>query len=142
MHTSTRPLTVETEAVPKRVRRVHRNDIPATVEARVPQIQWTEPAEFPVGGTYHGHEGVKAYLSQSRAGWAEGRSEPERFIVASDNIIVFVPARARLTDRTAWRETRLADVFTFHNGKAIQVRAFADRRQALEWAGVKSSDAN
>jgi ketosteroid isomerase-like protein len=41
-----------------------------------------------------------------------------------------------------WHEGRLADVYTFRNGKAIQMRAFADRRQALEWAGVKASDAN
>ena len=75
-------------------------------------------------------------------GWDEGRSEPERFIVAGDKIIVFVHARARLKDRTEWHEKRSADAFTFPNGKAIQVRAFADRRQALEWAGVKSSDAN
>jgi hypothetical protein len=27
-------------------------------------------------------------------------------------------------------------------GKAIQMRAFADRRQALEWAGVEGSDGN
>jgi ketosteroid isomerase-like protein len=39
-----------------------------------------------------------------------------------------------------WREGRLADVYTFRNGKAIQGRSFADRRQALEWAGVKASD--
>jgi len=50
--------------------------------------------------------------------------------------------RARLKDSTEWHETLLADVFTFRNGKAIQMRAFADRRQALEWAGVKGSDAN
>jgi uncharacterized protein len=137
MDTSTRPLTVETEALRKAYAAFNRNDIPATVEALDPQIQWTEPAEFPD----HGHKGVKAYLSQSRAGWAEGRSEPERFIVAGDKIIVFVHGQARLKDSTEWHETRLADVFTFHNGKAIQVRAFDDRRQALEWAGVKSSDA-
>ncbi len=50
--------------------------------------------------------------------------------------------RARLKDSTEWQETRLADVFTFRNGKAVQMRAFADRRQALAWAGVKRSDAN
>ena len=39
-------------------------------------------------------------------------------------------------------EGRLADVYTFRYGKAIQMREFADRRQALEWAGVEGSDAN
>jgi uncharacterized protein len=121
---------------------VNQNDIAATVEALDPQIEWTEPDEFACGGTYHGHGGVKAYLSQSRAAWAEVNSEPERLIVADDKIIVFVHTRVRPKDSTEWHETYLADVFTFRNGKAIQMRAFADRRQALEWAGVKDSDAN
>jgi ketosteroid isomerase-like protein len=138
----TAPLAVETEALRKAYAAFNRNDISATVEALDPQIEWTEPAEFPGGGTYHGHRGVEAYLSQSRAAWAEGQSEPERFIVAGDRIIVFVHARVRPKDSTEWHETRLADVFTFRNGKATQMRAFADRRQALEWAGVKDSDAN
>jgi uncharacterized protein len=135
-------LVVETEALREAYAAFNRNDIPATVKALDPQIEWTEPAEFPGGGTYHEHAGVQAYLSQSRANWAEGSSEPERFIVAGDKIIVFVHVRVRLKDSTEWHERRLADVFTFRNGKAIQMRAFADRRQALEWAGVKGSDAN
>ena len=50
--------------------------------------------------------------------------------------------RVRLRHNMEWHEGRLADVYTFRNGKAIQMRAFADRRQALEWVGVKTSDAN
>ena len=82
------------------------------------------------------------HTCRNRARWAEGRSEPERFIVAGDRIIVFVHVRARLKDSRQWHEARLADVFTFRNGKVIQMRAFADRQQALKWAGVKDSDAN
>ncbi|PWT83804.1 MAG: hypothetical protein C5B58_05880 [Acidobacteria bacterium] len=142
MDTSTRQLAVETEALKNAYAAFNRNDIAATVEALDPRIEWTEPAEFPGGGTYHGHEGVKAYLSQSRADWAEGSaSEPEKFIVAGDKIVVFVHVRARLRGSTEWHETRLADVFTFRNGKAIQMRAFADRQQALAWAGVQGLDA-
>jgi ketosteroid isomerase-like protein len=118
----------------------NRNDIAATVEALDPQIEWTEPSEFGGGGTYHGHDGVKAYLTQSRADWAEGSSEPERFITAGDKIVVFVHARVRLKDSTEWWETRLADVFTFRDAKAVSMRAFADRQRALEWAGVKDAD--
>jgi len=50
---------------------------------------------------------------------------------------VFVDVRARLKHEVEWREGRLADVYTFRNGKAIAMRSFPDRRQALEWAGVK-----
>jgi ketosteroid isomerase-like protein len=57
-------LAVETEALTKAYSTFNRNDIAATVEALDPQIEWTEPAEFPGGGPYHGHEDVRAYLSQ------------------------------------------------------------------------------
>ena len=112
----------------------NRNDMQAAVEMLDPEIEWTEPAEFLGGGTYHGPNEVKAYLTQSRAGWAEGGSEPERFVVAGENIVVFVHARVRPKGSSLWRETSLADVFTFRDGKAVHMRAFADRRQALEWA--------
>jgi uncharacterized protein len=74
--------------------------------------------------------------------WAEGSCEPERLIVAGDKIIVFVDVRARLKHEVEWREGWLADVYTFRNGKVIQMRSFPDRRQALEWAGVTALDAD
>jgi uncharacterized protein len=135
-------LAAETEALREAYAALNRNDIPAMVNAFDPQIEWTEPAEYPGGGTYRGHAGVEAHLSQARETWAEGSCEPERFIVAGDKIVVFVYVRVRLKHETEWREGRLADVYTFCNGKAIQMRSFADRRQALEWAGVNASDAN
>lgn len=76
------------------------------------------------------------YLRQSRAGWAEGSSEPERFISAGNRIIVFVYARFRKQGSNEWQEVRLADVYTVRAGKIVQMNAFRDREQALKWAGV------
>jgi ketosteroid isomerase-like protein len=119
----------------------NRGDIEAAVQSFDPQIDWTEPAEFPGGGTYHGREEVKRYLAQSRAAWAEGSSEPERFITSGNRIVVFVHARVRpripLKDSQQWQDVKLADVYTISNGHAIQMRAFADRHEALRWAGVE-----
>ena len=115
----------------------NRGDIEAAVEPLDAQIEWTEPVEFPGGGTYHGREGVKHYLTQSRAAWAEVSSEPERFITAANRIVVFVHARVRPKDSKEWQDVTLADVYTIHNGKAIQMRAFADRQEALRWVGVE-----
>ena len=112
----------------------NRGDMDAAVEALDAHIEWSEPAEFPGGGTYHGREGAKQYLSQSRAAWADVISEPEEFIPIGDRIVVFVYARVRPRNSTAWQEVRLADVYTFRNGKAIQMHAFADRQEALRWA--------
>jgi uncharacterized protein len=135
-------LAAETEALREAYAALNRNDIPAMVRAFDPQIERIEPADFPAGGTYHGLAAVQAHLSGARQTWAEGSCEPERFIVAGDKIVVFLYVRVRLKQETEWREGPLADVFTFRNGKVIQMRTFGDRQQALEWAGVKASDAN
>jgi ketosteroid isomerase-like protein len=135
-------LAAETEALRETYAALNRNDIEATVKIFDPQIAWIEPAEYPGGGTYHGHAAVKAHLSWARSTWAKGSCEPERFIVAGDKVIVFIYVRVRLKHETEWREGRHAAVYTFRNGTATEMRIFDDKRQALEWAGVKSSDAN
>jgi ketosteroid isomerase-like protein len=131
-------LAAETEALREAYAALNRNDIPATVEACDPQIEWTEP----LGGTYHGHAEVQAHLSKARDTWAEGSCEPERFIVAGDKIIVFLHVHVRPQHNMEWIDGDIADVYTFRNGKAIQMRHFPDRQQALEWAGVTASDAD
>ncbi|MGC2658472.1 MAG: TolC family protein [Bryobacteraceae bacterium] len=112
----------------------NRGDIAAAVAQLDPQIEWIEPAAFPAGGTYQGRAEVARYLTQSRAPWAEGSSEPERFIVSGDRVVVFVHARFRLLDSHEWREVRLADVYIFRDGTPVKMRAFADRDQAVAWA--------
>ena len=135
-------LAAEAEALREAYAALNRNDIPAFVAIFDSQIERIELAEFPQGGTYHGLEAVKAHVSLHRGNWAEGSCEPQRFIVAGDKVIVLAHVRVRLKHETQWREGSVTDVFTFRSGKATQFRTFADRRQALEWAGVKASDAN
>lgn len=115
----------------------NRGDIAAAVALLDPDIEWREPPEFPGGGLYHGRAGASEYLTQSRAAWADVQSEPERFIPAGDRIVVFVHARVRAHDSEEWLDVRLADVYTFRDGRPISMQAFADRADALRWAGVE-----
>ncbi len=142
MSKQTSSLATETEALRNVYAALNRNDIPAMVTAFDPQIEWIEFVESPTGGTYRGLAAVKAHFSEARGSWAEGSCEPERFIVAGDKIVVFVYVRVRLKHETEWREGRIADVYTFQNGKVIQARLFLDRSQALKWAGASASDIN
>ena len=119
----------------------NRGDMETAVQPLDAEIEWTEPAEFPGGGTYHGREAAKHYLTQSRAAWAEVSSEPERFIAHGNQIVVFVHARVRARGSDEWQDVRFADVYTFHDRKAIQMRAFADRREALRLVRVDDSGA-
>lgn len=142
MDKPTPSLSAETEALREAYAALNRNDIPGFVSVFDPQIERIEPSDFPQGGTYHGLEAVKEHVVKGRGTWAEGSCEPEQFIVAGDKVVVLAHVHVRLKDETEWREGRVADVYTFRNGKAIQYRTFFDEQQALEWAGVKAPGAN
>jgi len=116
----------------------NRGDINSALKPFDSRIEWSEPAEFPGGGTYHGVEGVKRYLTQSKAGIAEGTSEPEQFVISGNRVVVLVHVRVRRKGSDAWREVRIADVYTVKDGKAVQMRAFVDQQEALRWAGPKT----
>lgn len=133
-------MTPEMELVKETYAAINRNDVEAAVKAFDPQIERIEPPGFPSSGTYRGHAAVMAHISKGRNTWAEGGCEVERFIAAGDKIVAFVHVRVRLKDHTEWIDGRFADVYTFRNGKAIQFRTFGERREALDWAGVKASD--
>lgn len=114
----------------------NRGDMDAAVASLDENIEWIEPMEFPGGGSYQGRESAKQYLAQSRAAWAEVSSQPEQFIPAGNRMVVLVHARVQAKGSNEWQDVRLADVYTFRDGKAIQMRAFADRDEAMRWAGV------
>jgi len=135
-------LTPEAEALRDAYAALNRNDIPGFVKIFDPDIERIEPAGFPTAGTYRGLEAVTKHVSHGRSTWAEGACEPERLIVAGDKIIVLAHVRVRLKDHTDWIDGRIGDVYTFRDGKAIQFRTFGEQREALEWVGVKDSDAD
>jgi ketosteroid isomerase-like protein len=141
MAEQTQSLAAEIETLKETYAAINRNDIPAALKAFDPQMEWIEPHDYPGAGTYRGHAAVMANISKGRKTWAEGSCELERFIVVGDKVVAFVHVRVRLKDRTEWIDGRLADVYTFRNGKAIQMRSFGERQKALDWAGASVSDA-
>ena len=114
----------------------NRGDIDAAIRILDPGVEWIEPPEFPGGGTYHGVEGAKRYLTQSRAGAAQVISKPEQFIARGNRIVVFVHATVLPKGSSTWQDVRLADVYTFRNGRVTNMRAFANREDALRSVGV------
>jgi ketosteroid isomerase-like protein len=115
----------------------NRGDMAAAVVAMDPKVEWVEPPEFPGGDRpYRGPKEVMEYLANSRAGWEQGRSDPERLIPAGDKVVVFVHARFRRRGRAEWDDVRLADVYTFRGLVIVAMNAFASRDDALKFAGV------
>jgi ketosteroid isomerase-like protein len=116
----------------------NRGDIHGAVAGLDPNIDWREPVEFPGGGSYHGRAAVAGYLANSRANWAEGASQPRKFIVHGNRVVVFVHAHFRVKGAKTWNDVHLADVYTFRGGVPVAMQAFADREMAVRWVKAET----
>ena len=63
MGNPTPSLVAETEALREAYAALNRNDIPAMVTAFDPDIEWTEPDDYPGGGTHRGVAAVMAVVA-------------------------------------------------------------------------------
>jgi uncharacterized protein len=134
-------MSKEIEALEHFFAAVNRNDLQAVTRDFDPQIVRIEPEGFPTAGTYRGIAEVREHVRKGRGTWAEGSCEPEDFFANGDKVVVYLHARVRLNDSSEWVGGRFADGFVFCNGKITQYLSFAERAQALEWAGIEDSRA-
>jgi ketosteroid isomerase-like protein len=125
-----------TEALEQFFAAINRNDMTAITEDFDPEILRIEPEGFQTAGTYRGVAEVQVHITKGRGTWAEGTCEPERFLVNGNKVVVYLHARVRLEDSTEWTGGRFADGFVFRDGKIVEYLSFAERAQALEWAGI------
>ena len=130
-------LTPETKIVSEIFAALNRNDIPGVLQFFDPEIVRIEPAGHDTAGTYRGHAEVGPHLAKGRSTWAEGTCEPARFVVVGTRVVAWLVVHVRLKDKTDWIDGRLADVFTFKNGKVIEMRTFWETEDALKWVGVE-----
>ena len=119
---------------------VNRNDMQAVTRDFDPQIVRVEFEGTPAAGTYRGIAAVRENVSSGRGTWAEGSCEPEEFFVNGEKVVVYLHAWVRLKDAPGWTGGRFADGFVFRNGKIIEYRSFAERVQALDWAGIEDPE--
>ncbi|WP_406200602.1 nuclear transport factor 2 family protein [Kitasatospora sp. NBC_01560] len=80
-------------AVIERAYRAFRErDVPALLDTLDPRVEWVHPdgmAAYGLGGTKHGHAGVREFLSRVPAVLGGMRLEPQEFVAAGDRVVVF-----------------------------------------------------
>jgi ketosteroid isomerase-like protein len=130
------PLANEIEALRKTYAAHNRKDVGAAVEIFDPEVTWIEPSHYPEGGEHHGIEAVKALLTRALAKWAEGECTPERFVAVGDKVLVVVHIHVRGKGKTDFIDGEHGSVYTFRNGKAIEMRIFDETPDAFEWVGL------
>lgn len=118
---------------------LNRGDIEAVVQHFDEQIVWIEPWNLP-DSVYRGLPAVHKLFSETRAKWAEGSCEPEGITIVGDKVVVDLYVHVRLAHESEWREGRHCAVYSFRNGKALEMRIIEDRQQALDYAADNKTD--
>ena len=88
-------------------------------------------------GVYQGHAGVRRWLDDWDAAWAEWSIEPEEFIDADDFVVVVVRMHTKGLGSGVELERQDALVYRCRDDKIIRTDYYNSREQALEAAGLE-----
>jgi ketosteroid isomerase-like protein len=84
-----------------------------------------------------GREEVTRYWDEISEVWGSLRYETERLIDAGDRAVVFWRETARIRDTDVEVQSNTATIFTFREGRIVEVQGYLDRDEALRDAGVE-----
>ena len=87
-------------------------------------------------GVYRGHEGIRRWLDDWNAAWAEWSIEPEEFIDADDYVVVVVRMRTKGLGSGVELDRQDGVVYKCRDGKIFTADYFNSKEQALEAAGL------
>jgi ketosteroid isomerase-like protein len=97
-------------------------------------VQWIQPGESAMSGTYHGKGELGEYLGRL---WDKDPTiAPHRFIADGDTVVV-------LSDASFGGETGASvEVYTLRNGKTVRVQVYGDTAMMERQFGKKQLSSN
>lgn len=93
--------------------------------------------DLPGGGTFHGPEGLREYLSGYEEAWREYAVELERHWEVGDRVLVFLHQTGVGRESAVQLDQRDAHVWTFRGEKAVRWQTYLDREAAMTSVGLE-----
>jgi ketosteroid isomerase-like protein len=85
---------------------------------------------------YEGHDGIRRFYSEVRDVWASYVWEPEELMEAGDSVVALLRSGGTGRGSGVEVERRTAMVWTVRKGRAVALRFFRDRNEALHAVGL------
>jgi ketosteroid isomerase-like protein len=100
--------------------------------------EWTEEMASLYGGPriYRGLEEIGAATLEWLEAWDSYWMTAEDFVDAGDAVVVRMQLHARAADTESVLEQRITAVWEMRHAKAVRVRYYVDRAEALEAVGL------
>jgi ketosteroid isomerase-like protein len=113
-----------------------RGDYDAAMDAIDPHIEY-DLTHFPDGKVYRGHEGIREAFRIWMGTWEDYTQELDELIDAGDDeVIALVRESGRGKGSGIELERPTAGLWTLRGGKAVRIRFYPAKAQALEAAGL------
>ena len=93
--------------------------------------------DTPDQGDYRGHEGMRRWLEDWGAAWAEWRIETDEFIDAGDSVVVLIRMNTEGRESGIRAQRQDALVYGFTEGLISRVDYYNDRSEALNAVGLE-----
>jgi ketosteroid isomerase-like protein len=115
----------------------NRGDYEAWLRGYDEDVEFLDLAETPDTGVFRGHAGARAWLAKLQEAWGEGFQFEPRTITEGDGVVlVDTRAKGMGVGSAVPIEMTVYTVLRFRDQKIVWTRAFIDRADALEAAGL------
>ena len=129
----------DVEAFKRGLEAGNRGDVDGLLDELHPEIEWHSALHALMGGqqtVFRGHDGVRSMIGDLYETFAEVRIEMSEFRDLGEGLVAIGSTRTRGKASGVETETPLAFVTEIRDGKTISIRAYLDRAEALEAAGL------
>ena len=117
---------------------VERQDLSRLVELTDPDVEWHSfMAELGEGGVYHGHDGMRRYVSDLSDAWEFLSTDVDDTLAVG--AVVLVVGQLHYRGKGSGVETRspAGYLVKFRQGRVVYMRAFRDPEHALEAVALR-----
>jgi ketosteroid isomerase-like protein len=101
-----------------------------------PDFELEEASDLPDRESHSGRDAFIANIAKLEESFEELRIEPVEFVDLGDKLVVVVAIAGRGRAGGAPVETTIAQLWTLRDGKAVSLRDYATKVEALEAAGL------
>jgi ketosteroid isomerase-like protein len=114
-----------------------RGDFELSLSYLDPEIEFSQPAEEPGAGTYHGHEGVVEAMTKWTGAWDDYRVEVEELVDLGEHVLARTRHHGRGKGSGAEVEQQIFQLWTLRDGKIVRARMYYDQAEAFEAASAR-----
>ncbi len=107
------------------------------VEIYDPDVEIRVSSDYTDADVFRGLDGLAELRHRLIEPWEEYRQEPEEFIEAGDHVVAVCREYARGRNSGVQVEQTLVVVWTMRDGKAILVRGYRTKGEALRAVGLR-----